>query len=137
MLPNGTLYHFGILNSTMHMTWMRRVCGRLESRYRYSIRLVYNNFVWPEKITDEKRKQVEKNARDVLEVRKKYPQCTLAELNDGLLMPKELVKAHRELDRAVERCYCSKPFKDDNERLAFLFELYEKLTDATMLNKKR
>ncbi len=130
IVPGANLYHFGILTSTMHMDWMRRVCGRLESRYRYSAQVVYNNFPWPD-ATEAHKKKVEEKAQAVLDARKLYPGSTPADLYARGLMPKVLAKAHRELDRAVEKCYRAKPFRDDRDRLAFLFEFYEKLTKNT------
>jgi len=127
ILPNATLYHFGVLTSTMHMDWMRRVCGRLESRYRYSGNIVYNNFPWV-KPTEAQRKKVENAAQMVLDARATHPDSTLADLYDPRSMPKNLLKAHLALDHAVDRCYRSKPFRDEQERLEFLFNLYEKLT---------
>jgi hypothetical protein len=134
-VPKASLFHFGILTSSMHMAWMRRICGRLKSDYRYSAKIVYNNFPFPENVSESHKKLVNEKAQWVLDIRKKFSDNSLADLYNTDFMPKELVKAHRELDRAVERCYRSKPFKDDQERLAFLFELYEKLTEGTMLNK--
>ena len=127
ILPNATLFHFGILTSTMHMDWMRYFCGRLKSDYRYSAKLVYNNFPWPEPSTLQRQK-IEETAQAVLDVRSTFENSAIADLYDPLSMPPVLAKAHHALDRAVERCYRSKPFADDQERLAFLFELYEKLT---------
>ena len=127
IVPDTTRFHFGVLTSMMHMVWMRRVCGRLESRYRYSVSLVYNNFPWPERLDDARRAAIESKAGRVLEVRNAYPGSTLADLYDPRSMPAELLRAHRELDRAVDRAYRVKPFTDDADRLAFLFDLYEKL----------
>jgi len=127
IVPKASLYHFGILTSAMHIDWMRQVCGRLESRYRYSAKLVYNNFPWATP-TETQRKKVENAAQAVIDARAAYPTSTLADLYSPLSMPKNLAKAHRELDRAVDRCYRSKPFKDSQERLGFLFDMYEKLT---------
>ncbi len=123
----ATAYHFGILTSGMHMAWVRRVAGRLESRYRYSNTLVYNNYPWPAP-TDAQRARVEELAGAVLAARALYPDSTLAALYDPLLMPKELLDAHRRLDRAVERCYRPEPFANDAARVEFLFALHEKLT---------
>lgn len=129
-IPNATLYHFGVLSSAMHMAWVRQVCGRLESRYRYSTRLVYNNFPWPEAPTAKREAAVKKAAQAVLGSREKEMAqgATLADLYDPLSMPGELVKAHAVLDRAVDRCYRSQPFITERQRVEFLFTLYEKLT---------
>ena len=123
-----TLYHFGVLTSTIHMAWVRQVCGRLESRYRYSATLVYNNFPWPESPTDKQRATVETKAQAVLDARAKFPESCLADLYDPLTMPSALQKAHTELDRAVEACYRKAAFHNDRERVEFLFALYGKLS---------
>ena len=127
-VPNATLFHCGILTSAMHMAWMRQVCGRLESRYRYSNSLVYNNYPWPEKVTDKQRTAVEAAAQAVLDARAQYPTSTLADLYDPLAMPAPLLKAHQQLDRAVDRCYRPEPFPSDRHRVEYLFALYEQLT---------
>jgi len=127
-VPNATAYHFGVLTSAMHMAWVRQVCGRLESRYRYSNTLVYNNFPWPQEPSAKQRAAVETAAQAVLDVRKQFPTATLADLYDPLSMPPALVKAHAQLDRAVDLCYRPQPFENDRQRVEFLFALYEKLT---------
>jgi len=116
-------YLFGILNSSMHMAWMKTVCGRLESRYRYSNTIVYNNFIFPEP-TEKQRNMIEKQARKILEVREKYSRNTLADLYDPLVTPPDLQKAHNDLDKSVDKAY-GKAFKTDEERVAFLFEKYQ------------
>ncbi|MGL6226943.1 MAG: class I SAM-dependent DNA methyltransferase [Thermoguttaceae bacterium] len=128
VVPNAKLYHFGVLTSMMHNVWMRRVCGRLKSDYRYSAKIVYNNFIWPEHVTEEQQKRIAEKAQAVLDARALYPDNTLADLYARGYMPKELLKAHHELDRAVDRAYRKEPFTSDEDRLAFLFGLYEKLT---------
>lgn len=128
MIPDFTIFHFGILTSSMHMAWTRQVCGRLKSDYRYSNKLVYNNFPWPESPTDKQRAAVESAAQAVLEARKWHPNSTLADLYDPLSMPPNLVKAHVHLDRAVELCYRPQLFDNDRQRVEYLFALYEKLT---------
>ncbi|CAK0765441.1 DNA methyltransferase [Gammaproteobacteria bacterium] len=128
MIPNATLYEFGVLESKMHMAWMRVVCGRLESRYRYSAKLVYNNFPWPEKIGKE---AIERAAQTVLEVRKNYSGATLANLYDPVSMPADLAKAHRKLDAAVDKAYSEQKFTGDQDRVAFLFERYRMLLEKT------
>ncbi len=124
----ASLYHFGVLSSGMHMAWVRQVCGRLESRYRYSTTLVYNNFPWPEKPSEKNQAAVVAGADAVLSARKEFPDDTLADLYDPLAMPPALVKAHAELDRAVDLCYRPQPFQNDRQRVEHLFALYEKLT---------
>ena len=127
-VPDAALFHFGVLSSSMHMAWMRQVCGRLKSDYRYSNSLVYNNFPWPQSPTDNQRATVEAAAQAVLDTRKAFPAATLADLYDPLAMPPALVKAHAALDRAVDRCYRAQNFENDRQRVEFLFALYEKLT---------
>jgi hypothetical protein len=112
----------------MHMAWDKQVCGRLESRYRYSNTLVYNNYPWPETPPARQRAAVEAAAQAVLDTRKEFPNASLADLYDPLAMPPALVKAHAELDRAVELCYRPQPFQNDRQRVEHLFALYEKLT---------
>jgi len=129
----ATLFHLGILQSLMHMTWVRYTCGRLESRYRYSKDIVYNNFPWPESVSDEHRKKVEECAQRVLDARARFPESSLADLYDPNTMPPDLVKAHTDLDRAVDACY-GKKFSNKEERIEFLFELYCKYTASE--NKK-
>ncbi|MDD5396621.1 MAG: N-6 DNA methylase [Candidatus Moranbacteria bacterium] len=136
-IPNATLYHFGILESEMHMTWVRHVCGRLKSDFRYSKDIVYNNFPWSENTSEEKMNAVEKCAQEVLNVREKYPNSSLADLYDPLTMPADLVKAHQNLDRAVDSAYGKKTFNSSAERMNFLFELYEKYTSSLILNTVR
>lgn len=129
MIPNATLYEFGIITSEMHNDWMRTVAGRLESRYRYSATLVYNTFPWPE-ASNAKRKHIESLAEEVLLIREDYPDKTLAELYDPDKMPEPLLNAHKTLDRAVEALYRERPFRDASERLEYLFHRYEKLIAA-------
>lgn len=129
IVPNGTLYEFGILTSEMHNDWMRVVAGRLESRYRYSTTLVYNTFPWPD-ISESQRKAIEALAEEILLVREDYPGKTLAELYDPDKMPQPLLDAHKALDRAVEKLYRDRPFRDASERLEHLFARYEKLIAA-------
>lgn len=133
IIPDATLYDFGILTSTMHMAWTRYVCGRLEMRYRYSKDIVYNNFPWPSPSAKQK-EDIEKAAQTVLDVRAKYPDSSLADLYDPNLMPVDLVKAHTALDRLVEKAY-GKTFTNDDERVAFLFEEYKRLTEGLFAKK--
>ena len=127
-IPNATRYHFGVLSSAMHMAWMRLVCGRLESRYRYSNKLVYNNFPWPDAPSEAQVKAVEKAVQAVLDARAKFAGAALADLYDPTTMPPTLTKAHAELDRAVDRCYRKDPFPNDRVRVEHLFTLYEQIT---------
>ncbi|MGN1271523.1 MAG: DNA methyltransferase [Lactobacillus sp.] len=128
IIPNATLYQFGILESNMHMAWMRTVAGRLKSDYRYSAKIVYNNFPWPTP-TDEQKKKIEKTAQAILDARALYPDSSLADLYDPLTMPKELLKAHQDNDRAVMAAY-GLPVKGttESDAVAHLFKMYEKLT---------
>ncbi len=124
IVPNATLYHFGILTSLMHMSWTRAVCGRLEMRYCYSNNIVYNNFPWPNP-TENQRMAIAENAQAVLKVREKFPEASMADLYDPLKMPPELLKAHQKLDKAVDAAYGKTTFKTEADRVAFLFELYQ------------
>ena len=145
----------------MHMAWVRAVCGRLESRYRYSKDIVYNNFPWPETPSDSplsggeqssgsspdkgrlggvKVAAVEAAAQAVLDARAQFPQSSLADLYDPLTMPPALVKAHQTLDRAVDACYRKAAFASDAQRVEFLFERYQQLTSllpAASVKKSR
>lgn len=129
LIPNGTLYEFGLLTSEMHNDWMRAVAGRLESRYSYSSGIVYNTFPWPE-ASESKRKHIEELAEEVILTREDYPDKTLADLYDPDKMPKPLLDAHKALDRAVEALYRERPFRDASERLEHLFGRYERLIAA-------
>jgi hypothetical protein len=126
-LSNPTLYHFGVLSSAIHMAWTRTVCGRLKSDYQYSAGIVYNNFPWPENLTETQKQSIETAAQAVLDARVKFPDSSLADLYDPLTMPPELVKAHHKLDTAVDAAYSKKKFTGDADRVGFLFERYQKL----------
>lgn len=125
IIPNGDLFLFGNLTSLMHMSWVKYTCGRLKSDYRYSKDLVYNNYPFPKNVSEKNRLHVEEKAQKVLEVRESFKDSSLADLYDPLAMPPVLKKAHQELDKAVDKCYTNKSFKNDKERIEFLFELYE------------
>ena len=136
MIPNATLYDFGILESNVHMAWMRAVCGRLKSDYRYSKDIVYNNFPWCEP-TDEQKAKIEKTAQGILDARALYPQCSLADLYDELTMPPELRKAHQLNDAAVMEAYGFRTTDEttgksrwltEAEAVAKLMEMYKELT---------
>ncbi|MET4567699.1 class I SAM-dependent DNA methyltransferase [Rhodanobacter soli] len=136
-VTGGSVFDFGILTSTMHMAWVRSVCGRLKSDFRYSAGIVYNNFPWPDSTTDKHHEAIEAAAQAVLNARATFPNSTLADLYDPITMPPALVKAHQALDRAVDAAYVAaeklagrKPPKlgSDAERVAFLFERYQQLT---------
>lgn len=136
-VPNATLYHFGILHSMMHMKWINVVCGRLESRYRYSNEIVYNNYPWPENPTEKQIKNIEEKAQNVLDVRASFPASSLADLYSPLTMPPALVKAHNELDKAVDAAYSKQTFSSEAKRMEFLFELYEKYTAGLFVKEKK
>jgi hypothetical protein len=133
--PHATRYHFGVLSSTMHNAWVRYTCGRLESRYRYSAGIVYNNFPWPESPSDKQRAAIEAAAQGVLDARAQFPQSSLADLYDPLTMPPALVKAHQVLDAAVDAAYGRRSFRNDAERVAFLFERYQAITSLLPADK--
>jgi len=128
VVPGATGFHFGILSSMMHMAWMRHVCGRLESRYQYSVNIVYNNFPWPPNVSDKQRSTVEAAAQRVLDARAQFKGHTLADLYDPLAMPKPLRDAHKELDRAVDKYYRPAPFESERVRVEYLFTLHQRLT---------
>jgi hypothetical protein len=110
------------------MTWIKHVCGRLKSDYRYSKDIVYNNFPWPESISEKQIKAIESAAQNILEVRSGFSGSSLADLYDPLTMPPDLVKAHQDLDKAVDLAYRPQPFSSEANRMEFLFALYEKYT---------
>ena len=124
-IPNGDLFLFGQLTSLMHMSWVKYTCGRLKSDYRYSKDLVYNNYPFPKDVNEKQKSAVEEKAQNVLDIRSQFSDCSLADLYDPLSMPPNLKKAHQELDKAVDNCYGTKSFKNDKERIEFLFGLYE------------
>jgi hypothetical protein len=136
IVPNGTLFHFGILTSEMHMAWVRNICGRLKSDFRYSKDIVYNNFPWPQDLPKQKIQGVEKLAEQILKVRMRYPDSSLADLYDPLTMPTDLVRAHQDLDKFIDSCYRPLPFSSEAKRMEFLFELYEKYT-ADLFTKEK
>lgn len=137
IIPNGKLYHFGMLISVMHMTWVNHVCGRLKSDYRYSKDIVYNNFPWPESPSERQIKAIEAAAQEILDVRSEFHSSCLADLYDPLTMPPALVKAHQNLDRAVELAYRPLPFTSEANRMEFLFALYEKYTAGIFSSKPK
>ena len=127
IIPDATLYHFGVLTSNVHMAWMRVVAGRLEMRYRYSGSVVYNNFPWCQP-TEEQKARIEATAQAILDARAKYPDCSLADLYDEVTMPPELRKAHQENDRAVMAAYGFSTKMTESECVAELFKMYQQLT---------
>ncbi len=149
MIPNATLYHFGILTSSVHMAWMRAVCGRLKSDYRYSKDIVYNNFPWPnldgnsgiggakrkpKESVDDYKKRMEARislcAKEILNTRDNHPDSSLADLYDPLTMPEDLYKAHSALDKAVMELYGYPSDMGELEIVADLMVRYQKLVEA-------
>lgn len=143
VVAGASLFHFGILSSTLHNAWVRAVSGRLESRYRYSAAIVYNNFPWPFENVDSEQNPAEasadiaqaaikKEAQGVLDARAQFAGSSLADLYDPLTMPPALLRAHQKLDAAVDQAYQlaggPKTYQNDAERVAFLFTLYQRLT---------
>ena len=133
LMPNASLFHFGVLTSNVHNAWMRATCGRLETRYVYSINIVYNNFPWPSSISPESNSgmyaRIETTAQAILDARAKYPDCSLADLYDEVTMPPELRRAHQENDRAVMAAYGFTPSKtSESDCVSALFSLYQQLT---------
>jgi hypothetical protein len=132
IIPDATLYHFGVLTSGVHMAWTRAVCGRLRTDYRYSKDIVYNNFPWAD-ATDEQKENIAKLAQNVLYARDMFPDSSLADLYDPLTMPPELLKAHQALDRSVMKLYRFKTDIAEAEIVARLMEMYQKLTTPQTL----
>ena len=128
IIPDASLYHFGIITSNVNMAWVRAVCGRLKSDYNYSKDIVYNNFPWPLP-TDGQKKKIEETAQGILDARALYPDSSLADLYDPLTMPPELQKAHTENDRAVMQAY-GFDIKNMSEAdcVAALMKMYQELT---------
>jgi hypothetical protein len=137
LIPNASIYHFGIFMSAMHMAWVKQFCGRLESRFRYSKDIVYNNYPWPEALTPAQRSAVDASAQRVLDARAAFPVSTLADLYDPLAMPPALAAAHTALDKAVDRCYRGEAFPSDRARVEHLFALYEQITAPLAFTAKK
>ena len=127
MVPNASFFELGVLTSRIHMVWIKYVCGRLGNAYRYSAKIVYNNFPWPD-VTDNQKTTIETLAKTVLETRAKFSDSSLADLYDPLTMPPELLKSHRNLDNAVMKLYGFKKDTSEPAVLAALMEMYQKLT---------
>ena len=127
IIPNATLYHFGVLTSIVHNAWMRAVCGRLKGDYRYSNGIVYNNFIWP-CANEQEQSQLSALAQNILNARAKFPNASLADLYNPLTMPAELLKAHQQNDAFVLKLYGFKPKTKENEIVAHLFQLYAQKT---------
>ena len=136
ILPNATIFEFGIISSVMHNIWIQNICGKLEGRIRYSNTLGYNNFPFPEKPNEKQIKLIEEKAQAIIDVRNEYSANSLAELYDQASMPPSLKKAHNELDKAVDLAYRSQAFINEAKRMEYLFELYEKYT-ADLFSKEK
>ena len=137
IMPEASVFEFGVLMSKIHMAWVKTVCGRLKSDYRYSKDIVYNNFPWPDNPSEKQKENIEKAAQKVLDIRLKYPNSSLGNLYDPLTTPPDLVKAHIELDKAVDSAYSKQVFTSDAKRMEFLFELYEKYTGGLFGEEKK
>lgn len=135
LIPNAALYEFGILSSTMHMAWTRCVCGRLGNGLRYSASIVYNNFPWPSP-TEKQKGAIEDAAQKVLDARNENKELPLSIMYNTNMMPSALVKAHQKLDKAVDAAY-GRVFDDDSQRVAYLFELYQKLCGEMFVDTKK
>ena len=136
IIPNATLYTFGLLSSTMMMSWIKTISGRLKSDWRFTKDIVYNNYPFPQNVSDANKKKVEDAAQLVLDTRLKYPNSSLADLYDPLSMPPDLVKAHQALDKAVDLCYRPQTFVNESTRIEYLFNLYETY-DAPMFKTEK
>ena len=129
IVPNATLYHFGVLTSNVHMAWVRIVTGRLKSDYQYSGAIVYNNFPWPSP-TDAQKAKIEQTAQTILDARALYPDCSLADLYDEIAMPPELRRAHQQNDRAVMQAYgFDVATTTETSCVAELMRMYQQLTE--------
>ena len=133
IIPTNESWIFGVVNSRMHMVWVRAVAGRLKTDYRYSAELCYNTFPFPE-ITDKQKQTIEMHVNNILAEREKHSDKTMAELYDPDKMPQGLREAHHSLDLAIEKCYRQAPFESDEKRLEHLFKRYEIMTDPTKQN---
>jgi hypothetical protein len=151
-IPDATMFHFGVMSSTMHNAWMRATCGRMKSDFRYSVSIFYNNYPWPklpeppataeptrptpaQAASHKKRAAIEAAAQAVLDARASFPEASLADLYDPLAMPPALSKAHQQLDKAVDAAYAYKGQPDDASRVAFLFGLYSQIIDMHLAAK--
>ena len=134
-IDNATLYEFGVLESSIHMTWVKYTCGRIKSDYRYSNEMVYNNYPWPLDPSVKNMNKVELKAQKVLDIRIEFTESSLADLYHPLTMPPKLFKAHQELDKAVDLCYRSQAFTNENARIEYLFDLYNQYTIPLLSEK--
>ncbi len=141
LIAGTSSFHLGVLSSTMHMAWVRTVAGRLKSDYRYANEIVYNNFPWPIDASDKHKDAISTAAQSILDARTQFPDSTLADLYDPLSMPPALVKAHKTLDRVVDAAYVpsggKRTWPTEAERVAFLFELHQKITSLLPTEKPK
>lgn len=140
MVPNASTYEFSILTSKMSMAWVKTVCGRIKSDFRYSNTIVYNNYPWPLDVDEEIINRCNASAESIIKARLSHPETNLASLYDSVSMPLDLLKSHESNDKAVDKAYGYKGNDDDASRVAFLFKLYEEQTSllpATDVKKKR
>lgn len=133
---NAQPWLFTVITSRMHMVWVKAIGGKLETRYRYSAKICYNTFPFPD-ISTKQKETLNLYVFSILEERAKYPGKTMAYLYNPDTMPKGLEKAHQELDEAIEKCYRLKPFESDTERLSYLFKLYEEMVKKDTLFAKQ
>ena len=136
VVSNASLYEFGILQSKIHMTWVKYTCGRIKSDFRYSNEMVYNNYPWPKEPSKKNQHKVEEKAQKVLNIRAEFTESSLADLYHPVSMPPKLAKAHQELDKAVDLCYRPQAFTNENSIIEYLFDLYDQYT-APLLNEKK
>lgn len=131
-IPDASLFHFGVINSNVHMAWMRTVCGRMKSDYSYSTTIVYNTFPWPSP-TDAQKQKIEETAQGILDARSLYPDSSLADLYDPLTMPPELRKAHTKNDIAVMQAYGFSTKMSEADCVAALMKMYQELVEKMKL----
>lgn len=131
-IPDASLFHFGVINSNVHMAWMRTVCGRMKSDYSYSTTIVYNTFPWPSP-TDAQKQKIEETAQGILDARALYPDSSLADLYDPLTMPPELRKAHTKNDIAVMQAYGFSTKMSEADCVAALMKMYQELVEKLEL----
>ena len=136
MVPGASLFSFGVLNSMMHNCWLKQISGRMKSDISYSTGIVYNNYPWPKNPTEKQMNLIEEKAQKVLDTRLAFPASSLADLYSPLTMPPSLVKAHNELDKAVDAAYSKQTFSSEAKRMEFLFELYESYTTDLFSKEK-
>ena len=137
LISNADLYDFGMLTSEMHITWIKYTAGRLESCFRYSNEIVYNNYPFPKNITNKQKERVEKTAQKVLDARAKFPESSLADLYNPISMPPILTKAHNQLDKAVDLCHRKQKFVNERVRIEFLFNLFSQYMTSILAEMEK